>query len=79
MPHDAIYDTQPQFQTLSYIVESVNFADRKNCINRMVEDADVHFMRYVLNPGDTVLIKKNFDANPKTKKEKPGDFYESDT
>lgn len=45
----------------------------------MQQDADVHYHRIRFNPGDIVLLKKDFDTNTQTRKRKMDDFYEEGT
>jgi Integrase core domain len=56
--------------------QRINAAYRRKYVRRMVNDADVHYNSINFNPGDRVLVKKSFDTNQKTKKEKMDDFYE---
>ena len=46
---------------------------------KMIENADSNFVSRTLNIGDQVLIKKDFDMNPGTKKQPFESFYEDST
>lgn len=58
---------------------NVDESYRQRYIARMQQDADVHYHRIRFNPGDIVLLKKDFDTNTQTRKRKMDDFYEEGT
>lgn len=58
---------------------TVNSDYRDRYIQRMQQDADVHFHNIAFNPGDFVLLQKDFDTNLQTRRRKMDDFYEEGT
>jgi len=69
----------PSINILDMVVnDSVNEEYRRRYINKMVNDANVHYHSINFNPGDFVLIAKSFDTNQKTKKEKMDGFFEDE-
>lgn len=57
---------------LSNVVEDY----RQRYISRMQQDADIHYHRIRFNPGDKVLLKRDFDTNTQTRRRKMEDLYE---
>jgi hypothetical protein len=53
-----------------------NYVDRYT--KRTIEHASVHYHKLTFFAGDRVLLKKDFDNNLKTKKQKLDGFFESD-
>jgi len=49
---------------------------RARYIQKMINDADVHYNSITINPGDFVLVAKDFDTNPETRRRKMDGFYE---
>lgn len=52
---------------------------RERYIRRMQSDVDVHYHSIQFNPGDIVLLKKDFDMNSQNRRRKMDDFYEEGT
>lgn len=52
---------------------------RSRYINKMQNDADVHFSSLVFNSGDFVLLKLDFDNNTNSRRDKMKSFYEEGT
>lgn len=64
-------------QPIDYIFfNNVSEENRTKYIQKMVNDADVHYHKITFNIGDLVIVSKSSDTNVKTKKDKMGDFYE---
>lgn len=57
----------------------VDLEYRNRYVERMQRDVDVHYHSIQFNPGDFVLVKRDFDMNPQTRRRKMDDFYEEGT
>lgn len=71
-------ETQVVVEEPISIISSVTLDEnyRSKYVNRMVNDADVHYFKITFNIGELVLLSKDFDNNTKTRKRKMSDFYE---
>jgi len=75
-------DERMEEQLPSVLVENISPLSnvdedyRQRYISRMQKDADVHYHRIRFNPGDKVLLKRDFDTNTQTRRRKMEDFYE---
>jgi hypothetical protein len=58
---------------------TIDLEYRNRYINRMLQDADVHYHSININPGDIVLLKRDFDMNTQNRKRKMEDFFEEGT